>query len=169
MRILILLLSAFVTVSVSAQQETLGRLFTSPADRAALDDARAQFDPNRLPEIPTAEPVPEEEPDVPEVLTPTITRVQVGGYVYRSSGNHSSWVNGEQVLPGQVTPEGLRVRPQRRRGMSIVFPNGANLRSIKAGQVVNVTSGQVAEPYQQTSEPTVSDPESEPSESGDNR
>ncbi|MCH9672906.1 MAG: hypothetical protein K0U93_15825 [Gammaproteobacteria bacterium] len=142
--VLIALLS--IAPAVGAQ-ETLGRLFTTPEQRENLNALRANFVPGETDVSPeTVEATPQTE--APEVITPTVTQVRLGGYVHRSSGNHASWVNGSQVYSGQVTPEGLRVNPSRRSGVSIVLPSGANVRRLKPGQMIDVTNGSVSESFQ---------------------
>lgn len=73
-----------------AQQE-LGRLFFTPEQRAALDARRAA----RLPDKPAA------------VAESPTTRVD--GYVKRSSGKSTVWVDGE-AMPDGLQIEGLRVQ-----------------------------------------------------------
>lgn len=74
-----------------AAAQQLGRLFYSPEQRAALDARRAA----RLPDKPAA-----------AAESPT---TRVDGYVRRSSGKSTVWVDGEP-LPEGLQLEGLRVR-----------------------------------------------------------
>jgi hypothetical protein len=84
-----LLLALLPAGPVAAQQ--LGRLFFTPEQRAALDARRAA----RLPDKPAA------------VAESPTTRVD--GYVKRSSGKSTVWVDGE-ALPEGLQLEGLRVQ-----------------------------------------------------------
>lgn len=84
------LLLALLSAGPSAAQE-LGRLFFTPEQRAALDARRAA----RLPDKPAA------------VAESATTRVD--GYVKRSSGKSTVWVDGE-ALPEGLQLEGLRVQ-----------------------------------------------------------
>jgi hypothetical protein len=74
-----------------AAAQELGRLFFTPEQRAALDTRRAA----RLPDKPAA------------VAESPTTRVD--GYVKRSSGKSTVWVDGE-AIPEGLQIEGLRVQ-----------------------------------------------------------
>jgi len=84
------LLLALLPAGHAAAQE-LGRLFFTPEQRAALDARRAA----RLPDKPAA-----------AAESPT---TRVDGYVKRSSGKSTVWVDGE-ALPDGLQLEGLRVQ-----------------------------------------------------------
>ena len=83
------LLLALLPGPAAAQE--LGRLFFTPEQRAALDARRAA----RLPDKPAA------------VAESPTTRVD--GYVKRSSGKSTVWVDGE-AMPDGLQLEGLRVQ-----------------------------------------------------------
>jgi hypothetical protein len=87
---LLALLLALLPAGPAAAQQ-LGRLFFTPEQRAALDSRRAA----RLPDKPAA------------VAESPTTRVD--GYVKRSSGKSTVWVDGE-ALPEGLQLEGLRVQ-----------------------------------------------------------
>ena len=84
------LLLALLSAGPAAAQQ-LGRLFFTPEQRAALDARRAA----RLPDKPAA------------VAESPTTRVD--GYVKRSSGKSTVWVDGE-AMPEGLQIEGLRVQ-----------------------------------------------------------
>jgi len=84
------LLLALLSAGPAAAQE-LGRLFFTPEQRAALDARRAA----RLPDKPAA------------VAESPTTRVD--GYVKRSSGKSTVWVDGE-AMPDGLQLEGLRLQ-----------------------------------------------------------
>ena len=84
------LLLALMPAGPAAAQE-LGRLFFTPEQRAALDARRAA----RLPDKPAA-----------AAESPT---TRVDGYVKRSSGKSTVWVDGE-AMPDGLQLEGLRVQ-----------------------------------------------------------
>jgi hypothetical protein len=87
---LLALLLALLPAGPAAAQE-LGRLFFTPEQRAALNARRAA----RLPDKPAA------------VAESPTTRVD--GYVKRSSGKSTVWVDGE-ALPDGLQLEGLRLQ-----------------------------------------------------------
>jgi len=84
------LLLALLSAGPAAAQQ-LGRLFFTPEQRAALDARRAA----RLPDKPAA------------VAESPTTRVD--GYVKRSSGKSTVWVDGE-AMPDGLQLEGLRLQ-----------------------------------------------------------
>lgn len=74
---LLLLTLALLSSSTRAQQDTLGRLFFTPQQRAALDRQREQnrnFVPN---------------------ATDSESSLTINGEVRRSSGRATRWINGE--------------------------------------------------------------------------
>lgn len=110
-----ILLAASSGVS-HAQQ--LGRLFFTDDQRASLDARRRA----RVPDKPSAAPV---------VASPT---TRLDGFVRRSQGPSTVWVNGEQL------PE--NVRPGERSVAVPVGEGGARV-ELKPGQVLDRSSGEV--------------------------
>lgn len=114
----VIFLLGMVLVATHAYPQQLGRLFFTDDQRAALDARRRA----RVPDRPTAAPV---------VASP-ITRLD--GFVKRSDGPSTVWVNGEQV------PE--NVRPSERSVSVPVGDSGARV-ELKPGQVLDRGSGEV--------------------------
>lgn len=77
----------------AAAAEELGRLFFTPQQRAELEARRKA----RIPDKPTA----------PVIESPVTT---VNGYVQRSGGRSTVWING-QPIPQGTQPEGTHVYP----------------------------------------------------------
>lgn len=102
----------------SLSQEQLGRLFFTDDQRAALDARRKA----RVPDKPAAAPV---------VASP-ITRLD--GFVKRSEGPSTVWVNGE-VLQENVRPG--------ERSVSVPVGDGGARVELKPGQVLDRGSGEV--------------------------
>ena len=109
----------------SAAQE-LGRLFFTPEQRAALDARRAA----RLPDRP-----------VSVVAASPTTRLD--GYVKRSGGKSTVWVDGEAVPEG-TQPEGLRLRrgddPSR---VTVIVGEDGRRVDLRIGQTLDRGSGEV--------------------------
>ena len=119
-----LLFLFFVTSAVQAQE--LGRLFFTPEQREALDARRRA----RVPDKPAAAPV---------VASP-VTRVD--GYVKRSTGPSTVWVDGEALT--DTAPDGGRVpvnageggpRARLKPGESLDRGNGAVRDVIGDGEI----------------------------------
>ena len=119
---------AALVLLLSAQQATaqeLGRLFFTPEQRDALDARRRA----RLPDRPNV-----------VVASPT---TRIDGYVKRSEGKSTVWVDGE-ALPDGMQPEGLRLRrgddPSR---VTVILGEDGRRIDLRVGQTVDRASGEV--------------------------
>ena len=121
-------LFALGAMAPSAHAQSLGRLFLTPQQRAALDVRRA----SRVPDRPVAEVV---------VESPT---AHVEGQVVRSDGRSTVWVNGLPVREGSRS-EGLRVAPPVGAADSVTLSVGEGERSVrlKVGESMNRDTGEV--------------------------
>ena len=115
-RALFFLLGMFLFQNAEAQE--LGRLFFTDDQRAALDARRK----SRVPDKPAAAPV---------TASPT---TRLDGFVKRSSGPSTGWVNGEQ-LPENVRPG--------ERSVSVPVGDGSARVELKPGQVLDRGTGEV--------------------------
>lgn len=109
-------LALLLSARTPAAQE-LGRLFFTPEQRAALDARRRA----RIPDRPAA----------PALISPT---TRLDGYVKRSSGLPTVWVNGESTQEAAPAPDGRVAVP--------VGEGGARIQ-LKPGEVLDRTSGEV--------------------------
>jgi len=116
MRVLVFLAGILLLQNADAQQ--LGRLFFTADQRAALDARRKA----RVPDKPAAAPV---------VASP-ITRLD--GFVKRSEGPPTVWVNGEALQEN--------VRPGE-RSVSVPVGDGGARVELKPGQELDRGSGEV--------------------------
>ena len=108
-----------------AGAQELGRLFFTPEQRAALDARRAA----RLPDKPT---VARESPTT-----------RVDGYVARSSGRSTVWVDGEALADG-AQPDGLRVQRGRDSGkVTVTFGEQARRIEMRVGETLDRSTGDV--------------------------
>jgi hypothetical protein len=114
-----------------------GRLFYTPAQRAALADARRR---NIRAEELAAEAA--KRPTAPRSRKVTLT-----GIVQRSDGESFAWVDGKPV-EGQ-TRDGLRVRHfAGPSGVVVYDPEKGRTVSIKVGQRVDLQTGRIEESYE---------------------
>jgi hypothetical protein len=121
-----LMLGLLLPAAAGAQQ--LGRLFFTPEQRETLDARRKA----RLPDKPAA-----------VAISPS---TRLDGYVKRSHGKSTIWLDG-QAVPDGVRTEGVRVRrgsdPTR---VSIgVGEEGHNV-SVRVGQTVDRATGEIKDP-----------------------
>ncbi len=116
MKRLALVIGIVFTTVVSAQE--LGRLFFTPEQRAALDARRKAR-------------IPDKAAPTPSVASPT---TRLDGYVRRSDGRSTVWVNGERV--DQASP--------RADGRVPVTVGESDARvPLKPGEVLDRGSGEV--------------------------
>ena len=114
-----LLLLLLVAPSICNAQE-LGRLFFTPEQREALDARRKA----RVPDKPAAA----------IVVSPT---TRVDGFVKRSGGPSTVWVNGEAL------PEGSGDAPRIAPSMSVSVGEGGRRTALKPGEVLDRGTGEV--------------------------
>jgi hypothetical protein len=125
MRALLLALIVLVPFGNVYAQE-LGRLFFTPEQRAALDARRKA----RVPDTPT----------VAVVASPT---TRVDGFVRRSGGPSTVWVNGEPLGEhGSDAPRIMRT-PAAEGRVSVPVGEGGIRFTLKPGQVLDRGSGEV--------------------------
>ena len=131
-----------VFLAVPATGQGLGRFFSTPEERARLDEIRA----NRDLIEPDPEPATQAAPQAP-----VVEQLSIEGLVIRSGGTGSAWVNGRPVFDGWTTREGVRVDAApagRSGGVKITLPSGADTIDLKPGQSIDVETGVVVEAYE---------------------
>jgi hypothetical protein len=121
-----LVLVAFLSSVGAASAQELGRLFFTEEQRAALDARRKARTPDR--------------PAAPAAVTSPSTRVD--GYVRRSGGPSTVWVNGETL--GVEGTDAPRIESGRREGrVSVPVGDGPVRFSLKPGQVLDRSTGEI--------------------------
>jgi hypothetical protein len=109
----------------NAQAEELGRLFFTPEQRAALDARRKARVPDR--------------PAMTSLVSPT---TRLDGYVKRSGGRSTVFVNGEALLEG--TADAPVIDPERRGGrVPVTGGEGRPRVELRPGQVLDRDTGAV--------------------------
>ena len=117
-----------------ATAQELGRLFLTPEQRATLDARRKA----RVPDKPAAVAGP-------ALVTP-VSRID--GYVQRSGGKSTVWVNG-QAVPESAREPGARLQSSGVTGVPSVAIHGGDggvETRARAGQSVDTTTGAVQDP-----------------------
>ncbi len=126
----------------------LGRLFSTEAQRARLDQIRAAlFEERELQDLlSAAEQLAEEEEEPVEALAV----IQLGGIVRHQSGSHTVWLNGIAVLEENLPP-GTRVDHDGVQALLRVSQGNREF-VLKTGQSLDVMAGTVRESYEITPE-----------------
>jgi hypothetical protein len=121
-----------------AQEPVLGRLFLTPEQRTALDNARR----NRI----RAEAVAATADKRPKI--PPARNVTINGIVSRSDGESTIWVNGRPT-EGQ-TDDGMHVTisPGSQSSVVVREPVKGKRVRLKVGQSADLISGRIDESYE---------------------
>ncbi len=124
-RACLLLICACVLAPAPAVAQELGRLFFTPEQRAVLDARRRQ----RLPDKPA-----------PVAISPT---TRVDGYVKRSRGKSTIWLDGNAIADG-VRPDGIRVyRGSDPTRVRIAVGDDNRRVTVRVGQTVDRATGEI--------------------------
>jgi hypothetical protein len=115
-----LLLIVFLSSTTPCSAQEVGRLFFTPEQRAALDARRKA----RVPDKPA-----------PVVVASPTTRLD--GFVKRSSGPSTVWVNGEPL------PEGAGDAPRIGPRVSIPVGEAGRRANLRPGEVLDRGTGEV--------------------------
>ena len=116
-----LLFMSFLLLGIPVEAQELGRLFFTPEQRTALDARRKA----RVPDKPAAV----------VVASPT---TRVDGYVKRSGGRSTVWVNGESLPEG---PSEARIGDGER--VSIPLGEAGRRATLRPGEVLDRGTGEV--------------------------
>ncbi|HEX8610512.1 MAG TPA: hypothetical protein VF800_04425 [Telluria sp.] len=120
-----LIITACMLLGAAATaQAQIGRLFTTPAERQQLDIARGLVAPPPPPPV-------LEAPPAPQPLT-------VNGFVRRSSGKSTVWVNNEAQDGARNRFSGQAQAPR----VTLTLPSGQKI-TVKPGQSVDANTGTV--------------------------
>lgn len=102
------------------------RLFTTPAQRKALDQVRRAGPPEAVPALPA----------VPESLaTRTDSSLFVRGFVQRQGGVNTVWVNDSSTLHPQDLAPNLRIDAHKIRDAKVPISIDKHVVNLKPGQV----------------------------------
>jgi hypothetical protein len=127
-------------------EEELQRLFTTPKERAALNDTRSKPKEQRIKVVETRSVEKDEksQPQLPSFIT-------FNGLVIRSHGPSTVWINGTNDLSSHnLSGQGFTVELDQiaKKSVSIVLP-GNQKRTLKPGQIVNTLDGSIKENFEQ--------------------
>jgi len=137
-RLILAIALSGLSAAGSAQEAPLGRLFLTPEQRAALDNARR----NKI----RAEAVVAAGSKKPKA--PPARSVTINGVVSRSDGESTIWVNGH-ATEGE-TQDGMRVviAPGSNASVVVREPDKGKHVRLKVGQRADLVSGKIEESYQ---------------------
>lgn len=126
-----IVIASTLALATFAQAEGMGRLFFTPEQRVLLDNARGQ-------KVKIEERMEEPAPEI----------VSLNGVVKRDDGRTTVWLNNRAVSDRQ-TVGGVSIHPQGSASDPVLFaiPQADRVVTLRVGQNLDVTTGQVVEPY----------------------
>ncbi len=132
---LVLLTLVAVWSPARAADTGLGRLFFTPAQRTALEEARKK---NTRAEVQAIE----------KPARPPLRSVTVTGVVRRSDGESTVWINGKPV--DGTTDDGLKVRVTAGQQAAVIVhePEKGHTLRLKVGQRADILTGRIEEGYE---------------------
>lgn len=142
-RLGLLTLVSLAASVAQAAEDPLGRLFSSPRERALMDQGRQKFSKNS----------PVSKAPVEEQAEQAADQFTLDGYVRQSGGKITAWIN-QTPQHGQENPQGITLLKtgSQQSAVSMQLPSGKRLH-LKAGQTFEVTRGKVTEVYQEAALP----------------
>jgi hypothetical protein len=136
-RILLAAIVLWVPLAAGAADTPLGRLFFTPEQRAALEDARRRNI--------RAEELSAQVASKPKA--PAARQVVVNGLIIRNDGQSTVWVNGKPVE--RETADGMRVSPTTSRETVVLRdPQKGRTVRLKVGQHVDLQTGRIEENFE---------------------
>lgn len=143
LKLIILLATIVQLLSInSASAASLeGRLFTTPAERARLDQLRLTSKP------PSAQELQDEQTEGVVVVPVAPPSVSVQGYITRSDGKKGTvWINNTPVQENDEAGD-VRVKklPQNGNQVQISIPSLGRDLKLKAGQVYEPETNRISE------------------------
>lgn len=124
-----------------AYADDLGRLFTTPDERATLEKLRHQKPvEEKAPEIVFEEPEPEATED-----KPAIGGITVNGLVYRKGGKSTAWINSANTFEGNFGNEYIQIdaRDIKPDDVEIVIPVNEKTIKLKTGETYDPEADQI--------------------------
>ncbi|HEY8100792.1 MAG TPA: hypothetical protein VIF82_08545 [Burkholderiaceae bacterium] len=130
----LLVVSSMYFAQAIAAEQPIGRLFSTPKERAELDKARQSNSKNR---IESSTPITNQIGD----------QIMLDGFVKKNNGKTTVWVN-QVPQHGHENPQGITIVQSDRNPstVSIQLPSGKSV-YLKAGQTFNASSGKIIDVY----------------------
>lgn len=135
----------FVNICVGEEVVPIGRLFSTPAERAKLDRLRQATKRGEAIKLVSEQGLPE----IPAIsVEPVHEQFSLDGFVRRSSGKGTTWINQVPQNEGAAS-QNILVRQQLSKppAVSILLPSGKRM-NLKVGQTFDAVSGRVLEVYE---------------------
>jgi hypothetical protein len=126
------------SVHCSATADELGRLFTTPKERAVLNTLREHYDPKRQDHI---------EVQQPKIPVETPNQLELNGVVERSDGKNTAWVNGKNTINKKQKGIHINSHNMSANNVQIRITNPNRSVTMKPGEIYNPESGRIQDSY----------------------
>ncbi len=147
------------TPPTAGAADDLGRLFTTPSERAQLDEARRSAPVELTPVVETR------NRSTTEQAVDTASTLTLRGVVKRSGGRSTAWVNDVNTYQGDVGATHQQVEHAAIAGevVTVKLPDGHSTVKMKVGQTLDPRRAEIrdlgTEPESNTAFPTPTPPE----------
>jgi hypothetical protein len=139
----LMLVALFYAVGHAQAEDKLGRLFQTPAERANLDYLRQISAP---PEKMNASTPENEDVDAMKTTEAVPSVIQLQGYVKRSDGKGTVWVNQQPVMEADKQAKiGVERMSSRDGKVRLKVPGSEKAVVLKAGQFYDPQTGAVVD------------------------
>ena len=135
------LIAVMLLVASSTAAAEIGRMFFTPAQRAALDAARKQ---NIRVDIGNDET--EKPPTAPAATAPVPQTVRLNGMIQRSDGKNTVWLNNKPITDQHAGGMNFSTNRNDTR-VKLQLPEGGRSMDLKVGQTAEIVSGTIEENY----------------------
>ncbi len=134
--ILILTLCVLMLTSFNASAEDLGRLFTTPAQRAMLEKLRySTTEPVVYRPVEVVEPV-EDTVEIIEEIPVLEEPLNLKGVVYRNTGSNTAWINESNTFEGGFENEMITVKTRdiKKDSVKVKLPDNVTNITLRVGE-----------------------------------
>jgi hypothetical protein len=158
MKYLLILLTTLPLLANAEEPEHMGRLFFTPAERSTFDVLRQN---NKAPDkVIKADEISKDEMAVAAAPASALEPVVMNGYISRSDGKNTLWINDRQVTDRSAGKD-ISVGRLNKNQVTVTV-NKNKSANLKPGQVYDPNSGKIYNHPSEAPKPEVSDADVEP-------
>lgn len=143
--------SLLVVLSNGAMAQDFGKLFTTPEERVYLDGLREKF--LQRTELEGFNISEQFKPLLESGIQDQNVEFELSGFMNRKNGGRAVWLNGKALNESEL-PQNVAI--VSRKGMNMLrFTTQEKVHYVKAGQTLNIETGQVRESFESKPETAI--------------